>query len=538
MTITFKPGQHPDADQLSAFIEQALPAHERDGVLAHLAVCPDCRAVVALALPEEPVAVVAAEPRRPSIERLWFSGWMVFLPAAAAVAALAAFIFFVHRQAPAPQQRAQIAPAPAATAPPQFEVAPPAQLKAAPSSPQTRKAMPANPPAPGDKKMTANAEMGSVGAGLAEPPPPNAGQPAAPRVGVAENQLVQSVPAQNAVSAFAPAANDSVASQNQLSRQANAPQGVFHGESIGGTLRSNNALQQAEPNPQGRRQQNGVEQTGSQSMQVQAEAPAPVTTDSARSDTAIAGRAISNLSFTEQPLPSRLAVLSSAARGPIVLAIDTHHVVFVSNDSGQHWKTVRAVWKGRALMVEAAAPARLISLQDSGASMGTTLAGLPLGAVAAKMAGAIVTGTITDQSGAVVPGALVTATDQKAHASHIVTTDANGRYVVAGLGPGKYDLVATAQGFMSNHLGNVAVTASNENVANFTLRVGAATQTVTVESPQASVELNTAPELNAARKVEAAPKEKAQPVSAPLFEIVTDKGVHWVSADGISWQPQ
>src|SRR5437879_1403504 len=42
---------HPDADLLAAFAEQALSATERDGVLQHLALCGDCRDVVALALP-------------------------------------------------------------------------------------------------------------------------------------------------------------------------------------------------------------------------------------------------------------------------------------------------------------------------------------------------------------------------------------------------------------------------------------------------------------------------------------------------------
>jgi len=42
---------HPDADLLAAFAEQALSATERDGVLQHLALCGDCREVVALALP-------------------------------------------------------------------------------------------------------------------------------------------------------------------------------------------------------------------------------------------------------------------------------------------------------------------------------------------------------------------------------------------------------------------------------------------------------------------------------------------------------
>jgi|CZKY01.1.fsa_nt_gi hypothetical protein len=42
---------HPDADLLTAFAEKALSTTERDGVLEHLALCGDCREVVALALP-------------------------------------------------------------------------------------------------------------------------------------------------------------------------------------------------------------------------------------------------------------------------------------------------------------------------------------------------------------------------------------------------------------------------------------------------------------------------------------------------------
>jgi glyoxylase-like metal-dependent hydrolase (beta-lactamase superfamily II) len=50
---------HPDSDLLTAFAEQALPAAERDGVLKHLALCWECREVIALALPD---AVAGAIP--------------------------------------------------------------------------------------------------------------------------------------------------------------------------------------------------------------------------------------------------------------------------------------------------------------------------------------------------------------------------------------------------------------------------------------------------------------------------------------------
>lgn len=44
---------HPDADLLTAFAEQSLPASERSIVLQHLAHCGDCREAVALALPAQ-----------------------------------------------------------------------------------------------------------------------------------------------------------------------------------------------------------------------------------------------------------------------------------------------------------------------------------------------------------------------------------------------------------------------------------------------------------------------------------------------------
>ncbi|MGA2980254.1 MAG: zf-HC2 domain-containing protein [Terriglobales bacterium] len=49
---------HPDADLLAAFAEQALSATERDNLLQHLALCGDCREMVALALPDAGVVAV------------------------------------------------------------------------------------------------------------------------------------------------------------------------------------------------------------------------------------------------------------------------------------------------------------------------------------------------------------------------------------------------------------------------------------------------------------------------------------------------
>src|SRR5215469_10744425 len=51
---------HPDADLLTAFVEQKLTRSEREQVFAHLSQCSSCRDVVALAAPETVVTASAA----------------------------------------------------------------------------------------------------------------------------------------------------------------------------------------------------------------------------------------------------------------------------------------------------------------------------------------------------------------------------------------------------------------------------------------------------------------------------------------------
>jgi hypothetical protein len=48
------PQVHPEADMLAAYVEQALPAAERDQIVRHLADCAECREVAALSLPIQP----------------------------------------------------------------------------------------------------------------------------------------------------------------------------------------------------------------------------------------------------------------------------------------------------------------------------------------------------------------------------------------------------------------------------------------------------------------------------------------------------
>jgi len=122
---------HPDADMLAAFAEQALSTAERDGMLQHLALCGDCREVVALALPAAdlvaaPIAsetdglqTTASRARGP--HKLSFAWPTLRWAALAAGAVVAAAVLLVHpgklNQA-TPSAHQQITPsAPAASGP-------------------------------------------------------------------------------------------------------------------------------------------------------------------------------------------------------------------------------------------------------------------------------------------------------------------------------------------------------------------------------------------------------------------------------------
>jgi uncharacterized surface anchored protein len=141
-------------------------------------------------------------------------------------------------------------------------------------------------------------------------------------------------------------------------------------------------------------------------------------------------------------------------------------------------------------------------------------------------------------TGAVVPGATVAVTDTVAHTVRTVRTDSAGRYVVDGLAPGNYRVEARSPGFKTETLAAVAVAASQPAVANLSLTVGATTQTVTVSSAP-PIETET---LGAsAMEISASKNKKAKPAAPsqipPVFEITTDSGDRWTSADGVTWKP-
>src|SRR4051812_30940595 len=66
-----------------------------------------------------------------------------------------------------------------------------------------------------------------------------------------------------------------------------------------------------------------------------------------------------------------------------------------------------------------------------------------------------ITGTVTDQSGAPVPGAVVTVTNKDTQRSLILVTRADGGYQARELEPGRYMVKVEAPGFTVTEVSDV-----------------------------------------------------------------------------------
>ena len=99
---------------------------------------------------------------------------------------------------------------------------------------------------------------------------------------------------------------------------------------------------------------------------------------------------------------------------------------------------------------------------------------------------ASVQGSVTDPTGAIVPGATVTLTDNSTNHTMTTTTSGSGVYTFNALPPDQFTLTVTAPGFTKKTLSNVRVLPEQANAVNVTLNLGQTTQTVTVSGAQAA----------------------------------------------------
>ncbi len=91
-------------------------------------------------------------------------------------------------------------------------------------------------------------------------------------------------------------------------------------------------------------------------------------------------------------------------------------------------------------------------------------------------------GRVVDPTGAVIPNATVTATNDGTGVVTVRKATGTGDYVISPLPPGHYTVRAMAHGFASLVQQNVTVTATQTTALDLKLKIGAAAQTITVSS--------------------------------------------------------
>ncbi len=122
--------------------------------------------------------------------------------------------------------------------------------------------------------------------------------------------------------------------------------------------------------------------------------------------------------------------------------------------------------------------------------LGACLALLALPAVASDTA--IVIGIVTDDSGAAVPGATVTARNVNTGVARTVVTIADGHYRIPVLPPGQYEFTVELPGFSRVRRSGVNLSLGSEVTLGFQLKPAAVTEELTVVADAPLVETTNA----------------------------------------------
>lgn len=124
-------------------------------------------------------------------------------------------------------------------------------------------------------------------------------------------------------------------------------------------------------------------------------------------------------------------------------------------------------------------------------------------AVGQAVNGTIV-GTVTDQTGAAVPGAAVTATLTSTGAAHQSVSNGSGNYTFPDMQPGTYTISVDAKGFKTSRQENIDLVSNTTTRVDVTLLPGNVSETVTV---------TTAPPLLQTDRADISTKLEAQTLS-------------------------
>jgi hypothetical protein len=121
------------------------------------------------------------------------------------------------------------------------------------------------------------------------------------------------------------------------------------------------------------------------------------------------------------------------------------------------------------------------------------LLGILLCAVSAALAQeATIVGSVTDPTGAVVPGATITLTNAETGQAWTAVSNEAGQYLEAGVRIGTYNMKCEAKGFKAWTTSGVALRVGDRARVDVKLEIGSATESITIESSVVRVQSETA----------------------------------------------
>jgi len=112
--------------------------------------------------------------------------------------------------------------------------------------------------------------------------------------------------------------------------------------------------------------------------------------------------------------------------------------------------------------------------------------------LARAQATAQLSGRVTDESGAVLPGVTVTMTQTATGLTRNVVTEANGDYVISNLPTGPYRLEVSLQGFRTYVQTGIVLQVAATPTINAVLMVGSVAETVSVDAAAPLVDVKSA----------------------------------------------
>jgi len=99
-----------------------------------------------------------------------------------------------------------------------------------------------------------------------------------------------------------------------------------------------------------------------------------------------------------------------------------------------------------------------------------------------------ITGTVTDATGALIPGATVTLKDPATKTTRTATSNKDGQYTFTDVEPATYNITSAKAGFSTDDIAGLAVSVGTQTTANFKMAVGSENTTIEVQASNADLQ--------------------------------------------------